>query len=540
MASSLQLFRQDDFTGGLNLRADQFQLGENESPDMLNVDADPRGGIFSRAGFRFINSTAILSSNWNPKNLFSFYGTAGKILLSTGKQGATNGTVLHSAGGNFTNLNVAVTNTQGAEFAAWGKTVYIAKGVDSQFSSWDQTTVTTINASGSTTTGVYTAWGASSDHIPQANLTITHAGKLWVANTQEFTGTTGALFPNRIRWSNENAPTRWTQLDYIDINDGGEGITALASYGGALIVFKQNSVYAILGYNSDTFQVVEIAKKIGAVNKNSVVVTEFGVFFFSWSEGLFFYDGTTVQDVFKQIRPVIENNFVNKNALDVINVAYINRKIFVSLPYSKTNSPTTAKAVFCLDPTVENGYWTLYTTADGYGFAGGCTFSNLSGVEQQLMIHPTIASVASISDPTVEKDNFGGGELDFESYYKTRWIDGANYSMKKMFRRPDFVLTQKPTARNINVDVYHDYEEFEGTSQKTFSLNIPGSTTGLIWGTSNWLSDNWGGPNIGSFIQTGTNLGLAKSVQLKLVGPTGLSWGMNSFTIKYNPRRVKS
>lgn len=35
-----------DFTGGLNFRADQFQLADNESPDMLNVEIDPRGGVF--------------------------------------------------------------------------------------------------------------------------------------------------------------------------------------------------------------------------------------------------------------------------------------------------------------------------------------------------------------------------------------------------------------------------------------------------------------------------------------------------------------
>ena len=39
-----------DFTGGLNFRADQFQLKANESPSMLNVEIDPRGGVFSRAG----------------------------------------------------------------------------------------------------------------------------------------------------------------------------------------------------------------------------------------------------------------------------------------------------------------------------------------------------------------------------------------------------------------------------------------------------------------------------------------------------------
>lgn len=539
MAGQLELFRQDDFTGGLNLRADQFQLGENESPSMLNVDVDPRGGVFSRAGFRAINSSVILSSNWKPKNLFSFYGTAPRLLLSTGKYSSTNGTVLQSSGGNFTNLSIPVTNTEGADFAAWGKTVYIAKGVDSQFSSWDQSTVTTINASGNTTTGAYTAWGTNSDHIPQANLTITHAGKLWVANTQEFTGTTGTMFPNRIRWSDENAPTRWTQTNYIDINDGGQGITALASYGGALIVFKKTTVYAILGYNSDTFQVVELAKKVGATNKNSVATTEFGVFFFSYPEGLFFYNGTGVDDVFKQIRPIMERRKVNYAAIDAISVAYINRRVYVSLPYAEDNAVTYPSTAFCLDITVGNGYWTMHQTSDGYGFSGGCSFIQPDGTQRHLMVHPNIACVADVSDETFERDNFGGGDLNFVSRYRTRWIDGGNYAMKKMFRRPEFILKQEQSARIIGVDVYHDYEELAGTAQRNFDLAVPASGSAMLWGTSLWGYSTWGSTNSGAFIKTGSNLGLAKAIQLELTGPSGASWGMNSFLVKYNPRRVK-
>ena len=50
---------QADFTGGLNVRADQFNLGENESPDLLNVDVDPRGGVSRRNGVTAINTTAL-------------------------------------------------------------------------------------------------------------------------------------------------------------------------------------------------------------------------------------------------------------------------------------------------------------------------------------------------------------------------------------------------------------------------------------------------------------------------------------------------
>ena len=32
----------DSFSGGLNLRSDQFNLSGDESPDLLNVTVDPR------------------------------------------------------------------------------------------------------------------------------------------------------------------------------------------------------------------------------------------------------------------------------------------------------------------------------------------------------------------------------------------------------------------------------------------------------------------------------------------------------------------
>ena len=61
--ATLELLRVDDFTGGLNLRADQFQLAPNESPRMLNVEIDPRGGVFSRGGMRRITSQPIVGGN---------------------------------------------------------------------------------------------------------------------------------------------------------------------------------------------------------------------------------------------------------------------------------------------------------------------------------------------------------------------------------------------------------------------------------------------------------------------------------------------
>ena len=48
MANRLEPVNLADFTGGLNLRRNQFQLAPNESPEMNNINVDPLGGIYTR------------------------------------------------------------------------------------------------------------------------------------------------------------------------------------------------------------------------------------------------------------------------------------------------------------------------------------------------------------------------------------------------------------------------------------------------------------------------------------------------------------
>ena len=95
--SNVSVERYDDFTGGLNLRADQFQLARNESPDMLNVEVDPRGGLFTRGGMREINDTAI-TGTWAPHKLYSFPGATPHLMLANDTK------VLKSTDGNLSNF----------------------------------------------------------------------------------------------------------------------------------------------------------------------------------------------------------------------------------------------------------------------------------------------------------------------------------------------------------------------------------------------------------------------------------------------------
>lgn len=126
--AGINIFQQQDFTGGLNLRSDQFQLADNESPDMLNVEIDPRGGVFSRGGMQRINSTAV-SGTWTPQKLTPFYGTTPHVMLTTATK------VYKSTGSNFSVLqwnnggtptDVTANSSHGPCLAVWGDTLYIS------------------------------------------------------------------------------------------------------------------------------------------------------------------------------------------------------------------------------------------------------------------------------------------------------------------------------------------------------------------------------------------------------------------------------
>jgi len=530
--AQLRTVRQDDFTGGLNLRADQFQLAPNESPKMFNVEIDPRGGVFLRGAMRRIN-TAGIAASWKPKNLFPFYGDSHYLMLSTGTNGATDGDVFYSTGSNFTSLAIPVGYKYGASFSPWGNKLFIACGPTKVSYKWDGTTKTALTASGPIWQNSYNSPTISPEYFPQAAHTITHAGKVFVANTQE----NSVLRPNVLRWSHPNNPTNWAEQDFIEINDGGQSITGLASFGGHLLVFKENAVFAVFGYDSDTFQVVEVSRNAGAPTPHAICTTERGVYFYSPANGLMFYNGNSVIDVFEPVRPAILNNDINSAAVEEVYVSYINRRIWVSLPYSEVSLATTPTAVFVYDPTVsQRGAWLLFGLNGDKGVSGGCTFVSVTGDTTHVAAHPSVAEVLEVDIQGNANDNIGGSNYSITSYYRTRWIDAGSYSQRKMFRRPDVVVKQADVASELTMDIYVDYEESVKT--KSYDVSIPTAGAAMLWGTSYWGVARWGAANVGSQIVNGRSIGLAKSIQVEFSGTAGVPWGINSFTLKYNPRKV--
>lgn len=571
MANTSIAFAQiNDFTGGLNYRADQFQLAPNESPNILNMEIDPRGGLFTRAGYEPKSTSAVsfLNNVQKFRNLFAFQASTPYIMMSFGYPAASGttscGFIYKSTGGAFTKLqsstssaDIPVYHEFGASFAQWEDTLYFTTGISSGGTTGSSFKWLTANASATVLLASGPTWQVYEKpvggYFPKANLCITHANKMFVAHTYE----NSVEYPNRLRWSHENSPENWYDDDYIDINAGGDGIRGLQIVDGQLLIFKPNSVFLLMGYDADNFQLVELSTILGIQNPQQCVAGDGGVYFFDYPRGLFFYDRNGIVDIFVRLRPILINDQVNPNATDEITCSYVNNRLWLSMPYSDSGTlPSYATINFIYDRTIgEFGAFTQFQTSDGRGLKSGIDWRDSTDTTFHLMgytYYGTAKSfyMLSIDDYSYTQDKVinPSNELlqsqDFNTEYTTSWFYDDRYVQEKTFVGPDIVMKEVESQTEIRMNVYHDFDST--TQQRTQTIALNAISSGGIYGTSVYGTGTYGISTIGASIYEGSNLGRAKAVQLEFVGPTtaftntpGREWGLNSIAYKYKRRNIK-
>ena len=582
-----------NFTGGLNFRADQFQLKPNESPGMLNVEIDPRGGVFSRAGFQTKNPTAIAhDGTWNPKTIFNYkYSGSPQIMLSTGLQDLAtpiNGRVYVSSGGNFSYLNSAsstplnVYSLNGASFTQWEDTLYIALGKNAtQMYKWvvGDTYATPLTASGPTWQPYQLPVGG---YMPRAELTMAHANKLFVANTYE----DGTAYPNRLRWSHESSPENWFQDDYIDIIAGGDGIRGIQIVDGQLMIFKQKAIYLLMGYDADSFQLVEITTNLGIDTPQQAVAGNGGVYFFDWPQGMYFYNRNGILDIFERIRPLIINGEINPIATNTITLSFVRNRVWISLPYRATNQgppPAYASVNLIFDATIgPDGAYSMFQTApsfeaevpagvSGFALLSGCDWRTADDTPYYLMTgqDDDFPYVYFVDDYNYTSDDIAPGEGfngRFPSYYTTSWFSDATYAQLKTFIRPYFVFKDVPSDTIIRLNRYKNYDESNPIGG-TRSIFLAPTTGGAVYSTAGspgevYVADpppipldpndaTYGFSTVGAALKRKgiSPLGRGYAIQLQFLGPDeatyevqypGRKWGLNSIAYKYKRRKIRS
>ena len=586
MVNRLEPLNLVDFTGGLNLRTNQFQLAENETPDLLNVDIDPRGGFYTRKGWQRWNVSEVIDTtitDWAPRSTFLHVWTNGAQQVYVANNGW-----LYSAGSDavFTRVGTLVGegNPHDFDLAAWGDDVYIACGMFhlSYKRTNAGTPVVLDNDGWSEVTAPVNAV------MPQCEYVAAHAGYLFCAATVE----AGANHFSRVRWSHPGKPDSWRADDYLDIDTAGGRITGLVPFRDHLLIFKTTSVWALYGYDDASWQLIPVSSTVGCPAVTAIGRSETTVFFFSASDkgGIYRYQGAAPEYISENLRPAFESTL----AYDNVFVSWAGRRLWVGMPWTRlVGSTADPTSCFVYDPDVGNGAWTMYfseygavaSVLDGsdvsakYPLAAfwsdnTATLVTLDYINDayDLIFEPSTLGYKPTGDPTdpigplstsAGEDIVVGGDAgvgqSFDSYYRTRWLHAGWPDRKKSWRRPTFICRQVDRDTDLLVETYRDYNETtvqrtrtlrvraEGTSYWTDTGYAEAPVGGFDW-TEYGITDpagtgaDWGSERRGSNLIRAGSMGLARSVQMRVRASPATArqrWGVDGIVAKFVQRRFR-
>lgn len=516
MSIPVQVLNYADFTGGLNMRADAFQLAPNESPDLLNVDIDPRGG------FRLRKAVGIFSEDAaDADNDFDSIGafetpSIHQVIAVKNKE------VFYSdEGADFADTTIALTVDTPTRMVSYKDMLYIQNGTDAP-STWDGTADGTLTQSYNED-----LTAPAGGNMPIAKLIAVFQNHVFVANTYEGS----ASFGSRVRFSHPNFPEDYRSTDYFDVDTGGDGdeIVALVPDGDRLLIFKQHSTHALFGYDADSFQLQAVTHSLGTISQESVAATEVGIYFFSWPKGVFKISGTKVEDVFDRLYPTIQDGSIDPTHQDLISLGYGNRRLWVSLPLDSN----TVNTCFVLDPTLgKEGSWVKYDTRVGpflewkptglatkfLGCGIGTTYIQELDVDETFDVY-----ALDTGDPVPSHIN---------SYFETPWVYQKQPAIKKRWKRPLIVARADATA-TIPITVYKDFDKTNAI--RNYSIAVTGPVSGSLWGTFVWGTDPWTAtPAPKNELVKGSSMGPAKAVKLRFQGPSdNVGFGIDAISFKY-------
>jgi hypothetical protein len=528
----------ENFRGGLNYRTDAFNLDLNESPDLMNVSVDPRGGIALRVGVTSHNQTALSSK---VKGMWSLYKDDGtnKVLVNYDTSIAAHD------GTDFVTLVGPTARTAGSR--VYGDTINNrAYGV-----SFDQPS---FYYDGFTAADLGTTLDGSTGNFPQAKY-VTHWNNFaWVGYTKE----SGTNYPTRIRYSHANLPEQWDDLDYIDIGkgEGGDYITGVLGHNDRLMIFKANSTYALFGFDGDSFQLVTISETVGMTGESSAVSTPYGVFFWSARQGVYLYDGTNMIWLFEKLQPAIDDgriSFINNPP----QLGWANNKLYVSVDYFDGDANTTKRHVYVYDPTMTAWVlWDVDATAlhthhppDGQPILYGACED-----------HPGRVVSIDSGETTADRYTYTGGayvSTNIASRFQTSWVKTRNPIVRKRWGQMRLVTSAEKSG-TLTVDVFHDYDTTVAATRMSgpkeeLSYVIPISgrqSNDSVWDTATWQNSEGttgDGEWASGIVRQVTDIykigsgGTSSAVALKITGPTqeNVAWEVNAISFPHKSRRMR-
>jgi hypothetical protein len=266
------------FKGGLNLQSDPTDMSDDQLAEALNFDTDPNGALKSRPPFVSAGPQMDLGVSGNAKLLGFYYTNAGGVYLFA-SDGLSKTYVF--SGGVWTLVT--------SNFAATAMAQFDGKA-------WLVAPTGSANPSGSwTPSGGFVA---DADMPKGADIAV-YKDRLWVASGKGSTSPTSMFYSKLIVegtiWA--SAASREVQVSPGD----GQSIVALRPYYGALLVFRNQSIYSYSYATSTAAATIAIiAPGIGLATRECLVAYE-SYLYFMYDDKAYEFVGNRAQRINQQV-----------------------------------------------------------------------------------------------------------------------------------------------------------------------------------------------------------------------------------------------
>lgn len=434
-----------DFSGGLNLRDAVTELAPNESPGMLNVTLNERGGAEKRLGYTAWNATLAdepITYGYDSDvcNLILWYSEENGQLYRD-----TDGTLLASR--TFT----ASGRISIVDFA--GK-CYLIHSADGLYESTDGATWTLVTA--------------TSGFIPGGDQLAVWQNKLWVANSAN----------NLLSFSAPGDATKWDSADDAGQNWLREGndypIVALYGSSGtdvqaqpALLVGKRSGTQGSLHRVTDaaTGDYVTLDQAVGPAGPLAIT-SLYGRIYMISTAGIFSTDGQTpLMPVGQKIDPLFRADSLDYTRASRFCAGRQGSRVFFSLTtrgYAHNN--------LCLEYNPIFGSFTYRNDS------AACYVSHGVSTNVLLGAHPSTAG-------KIVRMNTGGSDdgAPIKSWWLTRVFEpAAGYQ-----------------ARLQHIRLAGRSNEMKLSALANFAAEGPSKTLEIVQDGLRWDVDGWDDPNFG-------------------------------------------
>mgnify|MGYP001579728256 CR=1 FL=1 len=257
--------------GGLTTHSVQHAVAPNKVVDCLNMYLDRLTNTWrKRNGYSRDNSSAISANAM--RGIHRHYG-------ATKYRVVANGTNVYSddGAGTYSSILAAIASDTDCHFTS----IEISGTLNTIMCNGNNQAVQKWNGTGS-----MSALGGSP---PKGLALMVHKNFLWIAH---------ATTAQQVVYSDLGDPESYPVNNFINVKTKGAGaIVGFAVHSDALIIFKTDSIWRVVGSSNDDFRLERVTSPTGAISQRSIVEGQGEVFFFGSDQMCYSLRGDTVSPI---------------------------------------------------------------------------------------------------------------------------------------------------------------------------------------------------------------------------------------------------